>query len=376
MGCEPYPIAGSTLIVDFDTFDGGTGASITMTGLATTDIEIYKAGSTTQRASDNGYALLDTDGIDFDGITGIHGFSVDLSDNSDAGFYAVGSQYTIVVSSITVDGQTVNFIAGRFRIVSATRGLAGTALPDAAADAAGGLVVSDAGGLDADTVASNVAAILADTGTDGVVVAAGSKTGYSLAADQSAVTIGTVTTLTGHTAQTGDVYALANGASGFVALKGDTAAILLDTGTDGVVVAAASKTGYALSATGMDLVTLPAGIITATSIAAAAFNGKGDWLLSSADGSTFTAVPWNAAWDAEVQSEVDDGLKALYLQYLFHTTYDPASKPGSADALLNELIENDGGVSRYTANALEQAPSGGGGSTNNYDMHIDSWSIE
>lgn len=47
-----------------------------------------------------------------------------------------------------------------------------TALPNAAADAAGGLVVSDAGGLDADTLASNVAAILADTGTDGVAVSA------------------------------------------------------------------------------------------------------------------------------------------------------------------------------------------------------------
>lgn len=40
---------------------------------------------------------------------------------------------------------------------SATRGLAGTALPDAVADAAGGLPISDAGGLDVD-------AILADTG--------------------------------------------------------------------------------------------------------------------------------------------------------------------------------------------------------------------
>lgn len=38
------------------------------------------------------------------------------------------------------------------------------------------------------------------------------------------------------------------------AIKADSAAILLDTGTDGVVVAAASKTGYALSATGLNLV--------------------------------------------------------------------------------------------------------------------------
>lgn len=40
---------------------------------------------------------------------------------------------------------------------SATRGLAGTALPAAAADAAGGLIISDAGGLDSDTEAANVA---------------------------------------------------------------------------------------------------------------------------------------------------------------------------------------------------------------------------
>ncbi len=38
---------------------------------------------------------------------------------------------------------------------STTRGLAGTALPDAAADAAGGLAISDAGGLDLDTKLAN-----------------------------------------------------------------------------------------------------------------------------------------------------------------------------------------------------------------------------
>ena len=40
-----------------------------------------------------------------------------------------------------------------------------TALPAAAADAAGGLIVSDAGGLDADAQRADVAAILVDTGT-------------------------------------------------------------------------------------------------------------------------------------------------------------------------------------------------------------------
>ena len=175
--------AGSTLYIPFSTYAGSTGASATCTGLAVTDIEIYKNGSTTQRASDAGYALLDTDGIDFDSITGLHGFSIDLSDNTDSGFYAAGSWYWVVVSAITVDSQTVTFLAAIFRIgpaevvtgypqvdvgaisgdsaaadnletacdnYSATRGLAGTALPAAAADAAGGLPISDAGGLDID----------------------------------------------------------------------------------------------------------------------------------------------------------------------------------------------------------------------------------
>ena len=41
--------------------------------------------------------------------------------------------------------------------------------------------------------------------------------------------------------------------------------------------------------------------------------------------------------------------------------YDPASPPGVTTALLNEIVENDGGVSRFTTNALENGPSGGGG---------------
>ena len=110
---------GAVLPIPFASYAGSTGASITLTGLAVTDIEVYKGTSTTQRASDAGYALMDTDGIDFDGITGIHGFSIDTGDNTDAGFYAAGSYYFVIVSAVTVDGQTVNFIAATFRCVPA-----------------------------------------------------------------------------------------------------------------------------------------------------------------------------------------------------------------------------------------------------------------
>lgn len=111
--------AGDTLPLLFDTFGGNDGASITISGLALGDIKIYKNGSTTQRSSTAGYSLLDTDGIDFNGITGIHGISIDLSDDTDSGFYAVGSWFTVVINAVIINSQTINFIAGHFRIMAA-----------------------------------------------------------------------------------------------------------------------------------------------------------------------------------------------------------------------------------------------------------------
>jgi hypothetical protein len=117
--------AGQVIYHLFGTYEGATGASITMTGLAVTDIEVYKNGSTTQRSSDAGYTLLDTDGIDFDGLTGIHGFSIDTGNNTDSGFFSVGGWFNVVVSAITVDGETVSFAAFSFRLVAA-EAIAGT----------------------------------------------------------------------------------------------------------------------------------------------------------------------------------------------------------------------------------------------------------
>ena len=117
-----YPVlyvpAGDVVPIMFTSYDEN-GASVTLTGLAVTDIEIYKDGSTTQRASDAGYTLLDTDGIDFDALTGIHGFSIDTGDNTDAGFYTVGAWFTVVVSAVTISSQTVSFIAAMFRLMAA-----------------------------------------------------------------------------------------------------------------------------------------------------------------------------------------------------------------------------------------------------------------
>ena len=113
-----YIPASSTIYIPFHTFNS-SGGSVTITGLAVGDILIYKNGGTTERSSTAGFTLLDTDGIDFDGKTGLHGFKIDLSDNTDAGFYAAGNHYMVGVSTITADGQTVSFWAATFYIGAA-----------------------------------------------------------------------------------------------------------------------------------------------------------------------------------------------------------------------------------------------------------------
>ena len=98
------------------------------------------------------------------------------------------------------------------------------------------------------TINNYVQAILADTGTAGVQIA-------------SAQTVATVTTLTGHTPQTGDSFARLGAPAG-ASVSADILAIEAQTDDIGVA------------------------------------------------GAGLTAVPWNVAWDAEVQSEATDALNA------------------------------------------------------------------
>ncbi|KKL65114.1 hypothetical protein LCGC14_2158210, partial [marine sediment metagenome] len=106
-------LADSTVYIFWNTFNYAM-EPVTLTGLAITNIEIYKNASMTQRASDSGYTLIDTDGIDIDGATGCHGISIDLGDNSDAGFFARGNDYLVMVNAITVDGISIRFCAAVF----------------------------------------------------------------------------------------------------------------------------------------------------------------------------------------------------------------------------------------------------------------------
>lgn len=106
---------GRTINIPFGSYTASTGASSATTNFAAGDVQIYKAtggvANTTQRASSSGI----TASTDFD-ATGENLVTIDLSDNTTAGFYSSGSEYIVFVADVTIDGQTVRFPLARFTI--------------------------------------------------------------------------------------------------------------------------------------------------------------------------------------------------------------------------------------------------------------------
>ncbi len=100
-----------TIQIVFNTYDSN-GASVTVTNLAAGDVQIYKDGGLVQRSSASGITVS----IDFDGVTGRHLISIDLSDDTDVGFYELKSKYKVALEGITVDSQTLNPWIGSFEI--------------------------------------------------------------------------------------------------------------------------------------------------------------------------------------------------------------------------------------------------------------------
>jgi hypothetical protein len=228
-------------------------------------------------------------------------YRLDLPD----GVFAAGA-WSAVVSLIAtgIDPCQIEFILVSFDPRDSVR-LGLTALPNAAADGVGGLPISDAGGLDLDAIkvmtdkvgtvvntsgTATIGAILGDFANSALVT----RLGTQLTESQSHPTLTEIeaTAVLAKQAkldtihdtripgviqpQTGDSYGLANGTSGFVAIKGDTSATLLDTGTDGVVLpqaqadkvwataarALTDKADFALSSASRDAVWDQASVLT------------------------------------------------------------------------------------------------------------------
>ena len=358
-----YVPSGDVLPIYFSTYDGGTGASLTMTGLAVTDIEIYKDASMTQRASDAGYALIDTDGIDIDGLTGIHGFTIDTGDNTTAGFFSVGDWFTVVVSAVTVDGQTVNFIAAQFRIMAA-EGVAG--VPDVNTTH-----LADTAQTGRDIGASVL--LSSGTGTGQVSLSSGTVTAGAISAgavNAAAIANGAIDAATFAADVDAEILSyLVDDATRIDASALNTAAvtsipaILVDTGTtlqaelDGIQ----ADTEDIQSKIGTPAVSLAADI--------AAIEAQTDDI--GAAGAGLTAIPWNAAWDAQVESEVADALavydpptNAELVSEINAVQADIAAltiptAAAVADAVWLEAIADHSGSAGSTAEALSDAGGAG-----------------
>ena len=96
-----------------------------------------------------------------------------------------------------------------------------------------------------------------------------------------------------------------------------------------------------------------------TNVAALATNVDAiltDTAVIGAAGAGLTAVPWNAAWDAEVQSEVDDALVAQRLDELLNADSDiDGLAPPTVGSVFHELLTKTAGSFTYdqTTDSLE-----------------------
>jgi hypothetical protein len=266
-------IAGSTNVTTY--FHLRLAASgLDATGLTISGVDLqYVRSGAAPAAKVDATALAATDTAHTDNF----GIEIDATDQPglyrfdwpDAAFAAGVDEVILTVKVATAFTESL-----RVRLVPVVRGLAGTALPAAAADAAGGLVISDAGGLDIDAKLANtnevtvarmgaltdwinggrldliIDIIAADTTTDIPATIATAQTAID------AILVDTGTTLQGELdAIQAAVITNAAGvdiAADIIALKAETVAILEDTAEIGA--AGAGLTAINLPNQTMDIV--------------------------------------------------------------------------------------------------------------------------
>lgn len=106
---------GDTLYFNFGAYND-SGDSELLSGFAVSDIEVFKNGGATARATDSGYSLISDTGM-IGNRVGLYRFSVQLFNTADdATFYADGGWYQVAVDAVTIDGKTVRAWVGSFEI--------------------------------------------------------------------------------------------------------------------------------------------------------------------------------------------------------------------------------------------------------------------
>jgi hypothetical protein len=244
-----------------------------------------------------------------------------------------------------------------------------------ASDAITAAKIAD-GAIDAATFAAgaiNAAAIASDAITDAKV--ASDVTIASVTGSVGSVTgaVGSVTGAVGSV--TGNVGGNVTGSVGSVATGGITASSFAADAITAAKIAADVTTELQSGlATASALATLQSSVDVVDGIVDAILV---DTAVIGAAGAGLTAVPWNAAWDAEVQSEVSDGLiaygaatatdvttaaanvsvdeiQATALADLFNTNSGTTYASAVAGSLVKEIADNAGG-SALTAGAIADA---------------------
>lgn len=333
--------APGTTIRDMWNSSDSNGASITRSTNGT--ISVYKDGGTTQSTT----GVTDTE--DFDSLTGVHLVAIDTS--ADGTFYSAGSDFIVVLSAATIDTRTVNAALFSFSLNNRTPlrpTTAGRTLDVSAGGEAGvdwanvgsptttvglsGTTVKTATDVETDTadIQSRLPAALVSGRIDASVGAMAANTVTASAIADNAIDAGAIASdaITAAKIADGaiDAATFAAGAINAAAIATDaiTAAKIAadaigasELAADAVAeIQSGLATASALDAVdnfidteiGAIISTLgtPAGASISADIAA--IEAQTDDI--GAAGAGLTAVPWNAAWDAEVQSECTDALNA------------------------------------------------------------------
>ncbi len=264
--------AGPFYIDDLLTFTANTHAAATGAATDADSVPAYRVYE-----DETGTAILTGSMAKLDDGNTVGFYSEQITLSAANGF-EVGKSYSVYVSAAV--SSVTGTVSGGFKVIAApTTPPTAAAIADAVwdEDATGhqtggtfGQAIGDPA-ADTGTIYARVADILVDTGT----TLQGELDGIQADTEDLQAKIGTP--------------AGASVSADIAAIKAETASILADTGTDGVVVAAASKTGYALSAAGVDGVwdEVVDGSITgrqAMRLLTASQGGK----ISGADGSTVT----------------------------------------------------------------------------------------
>lgn len=112
------------------------------------------------------------------------------------------------------------------------------------------------------------------------------------------------------------------------------------TSAAGITLADGAITAAKIAADAITAAKIADGAIDAGTFAAGAI----DATAMNVTGSEFTAIPWNAAWDAEVQSEVEDALVAHRLDELLNADSDiDGAAPPTVGSVFHELMSKTAG---------------------------------